>query len=603
MKDFHSLPKNVKEKFYHILNKISIKTQLIALVSIIFSIIIVSIIAYNDHANRNAASTQQIQSSTTLLNLETQNLNSYFSEISRYSLLLRHDEAFMQSIKSSTPLTYLEKNNIQTLLRSNFDSRNDLASYRLFLLKKPENYSIDSSAHTVQPFYENDITALPHYEEFTQKPYYSSIEPTENNQTFLTYYRTIIRIEDQKPLAIVELTFDNSYIQEIAQNHAALDELFCIIDDQNQILYTNNPLLDNSLIEKGLSAVSDHNENYFKISIQNQDYLGVFQKSENHPFTIMSFKPLSILDKELAATRNISLVLAIISIVIAVFLVSFFIRLVTNPLSTLAHQLQNVGSGNFTATTDIGGSQEIKNLSTNFNSMIHHIDQLIKKNYISEINEKTARLSALEAQLNPHFLYNILQLIAGEAIINKQPKINTMVTSVASMLRYSIKEDDFVYLSHELKHVEDYLTLQQSRLGNRLEYEWNIDEDCLNIQIPKISIQTLIENSISHGMSDDVDHISIYIRAYIDENKLLIKVRDNGIGIPYPKLKELNELFAQNTYHHEETIGIGLSNLNSRLHLLYDKPASLFIESNPGFYTMVTLSIPMETCVTMHTSK
>lgn len=593
MNRWKTYKKHLRETLYPILNKISLRTQLTALVSISFMFIIIAIITYNYIGNRNAISEQQIQSATTLLNLEAQNLDAYLNEISRYSLLLRHDESFMHSIGSSASLTYAEKSNIQTLLRSNFDSRNDLVSYRLFLLKKAGNYTIDSTRHMVRTFYDNYVRALPSYDTFTKAPFYRSIEPAEGDDAFFTYYRTIIRIDNQMPLAIVELTFDTSYIDSIARNHDDLGELFCFLDEQNRVLYTNNELIDDALIQRAVSTTASSQQNHFNLTIENEPYLVVYNTSELG-YTIISFKPLADLDKQVAATRNVSLILAIFTMGLAVILVSFFVRWTTRPLSTLAHRLRRVGTGNFTTTTDIGGSLEIKNLSSDFNSMIHHIDDLIKKNYISAINEKTARLTALEAQINPHFLYNTLQAISSEAIVNKQPKINAMVTSLAAMLRYTIKEEDFVTVSQELKHVNDYLSLQHSRFEDHLTYEWNVDEDTLPIMIPKISIQTLVENSISHGMSGEVDRISIYIRAYIEGENLLIKVRDNGVGIPHRLLKEMNENFKKENQEQKKTIGIGLQNLSSRLHILYEKPATLTVESNPGFYTMVTLSIPIE---------
>ncbi|MDD2971794.1 MAG: histidine kinase [Lachnospiraceae bacterium] len=599
MDTWNEQKQRIKQKIYPFLNRISLKTQLITLVSITFTLIIICIITYNYIGNRDAIIDQQIQSSTTLLNLESQNLDDYLSEISRYSLLLRHSESFMQSISSSTPLSYEEKNNIQTLLRSNFDSRNDLLSYRLFLLQKADNYAIDSKRHKVQPFYDNYVKALPGYDIFTKKPYYQSIEPSVNGDSFLTYYRTIIRIHDQKPMAIVELTLDKSYIDAIAENHHQQGEFFCFLDDRQRLLYANSPLIDDALIQDTLSSAMKNAkkvgaaENHFYLTAQGVSYLVVYHTSDMG-YSIVSYKPLDALDKQVAGTRNVSLVLALIAISLAILLVWIFVRLITNPLSTLAHRLRRVGSGNFTTTADIGGSREIKNLSTDFNSMIHHIDDLIKKNYISAINEKTARLTALEAQLNPHFLYNTLQAISAEAIINKQPRINAMVTSLASMLRYSIKEEDFVTVAQELKHVSDYLSLQHSRFDDRLTYEWNIDEDTLQVTIPKISIQTLVENSISHGMGGDIDRISIYIRAYIEDGYLLIKVRDNGMGINHEQLVQMNETFARDDYGQDKSIGIGLQNLNSRLHILYQQPATLKLESNPGFYTMVTLSIPIE---------
>lgn len=582
-----------KKKGYNYVCTISLKTQLLALVSITFTFIILSIITYNYKSNSIAMVQQQIQTSTTLLNLETQNLDSYITEISRYSLLLRHDISFMQCINSNKVLTYSDSNNIQSLLRSNFDSRNDLISYRLFLLKKADNYAIDSNKHKVQTFTENHVTALPGYDFFTKKPYYRSIEPSENPNVFMTYYRTIIRIEDQEPLAIVELTFNTSYINSIAKNHNDLDELFCMVDENGQLLYSNSSILNYDFLNEALPTPTDPATGSFHLERKETKYLAVYHKSALHGYTILSLKPLASLDKQLSATRNFSFFLASIAISIAIIMVFIFIRLITNPLSTLAHRLRKVGTGNFTTTTDIGGSLEICNLAHDFNSMIYHIDELIKKNYISEINTKTARLTALEAQLNPHFLYNTLQAISSEAIINKQPNIYSMVTALASMLRYSIKEEDFVTVSQEIKYVNDYLSLQHFRFGNNLHYKWNIDEDTLMIRIPKISIQTLVENSIIHGMNGDIDRICITIKTFLEDNNLLIQVWDNGAGITKEQLIELNACFKQKDFITNKNLGIGLLNLNSRLHILYENPATLAVESTPFHYTLVTLSIPI----------
>ncbi len=581
-----------KKKVYERVCKISLKTQLLALISIIFTLIIISIITYNYKSNSSAMKQQQIQTTTTLLNLETQNLDSYITEISRYSLLLRHDTSFMQSISSHTALDYSDKSYIQGLLRSNFDSRNDLISYRLFLLNKADNYAIDSDKHKVQTFYDNYVAALPGYDVFTKKPYYRSMEPSDDPDIFMTYYRTIIRIEDQKPLAIVELTFDNSYIDSIAKNHNDLDELFCMIDENNRLLYGNSKIINHGFLQEAVPYLTDLPSGSFNIDIKGTPYLAVYNKSLLHGYTIFSFKPLAALDKQISATRNFSFFLAFVSISLATILVFIFIRLITNPLSTLAHRLRKVGNGNFTTTTDIGGSLEICNLAHDFNFMIYHIDELIKKNYISEINAKTARLTALEAQLNPHFLYNTLQAISSEAIINKQPNINSMVTALAAMLRYSIKEEDFVTVLQEVKYVNDYLSLQHFRFGSNLNYEWNIDEDTLNIMIPKISIQTLVENSITHGIGRDVDKISIYIRISVENDILLIRVRDDGAGISQEQLEELNASFKNKDLITDKNLGIGLLNLNSRLHILYENPASLSVESSLAHYTLVTLSIP-----------
>ena len=231
--------------------------------------------------------------------------------------------------------------------------------------------------------------------------------------------------------------------------------------------------------------------------------------------------------------------------------------------------------------------------------MILHINDLINKNYISQINEKTARLIALEAQLNPHFLYNTLQAISTEAILSGNKKIPPMINAIASMLRYSIKDGDFSLLEQELKYVSDYLFLQQSRFDEHLGYELLIDEETRKITIPKISILTLVENSILHGMEEEVSQIRIWVETSLEDDLLKICVRDNGCGMNPEKLDALKSRLRESVEHRNET-GIGLTNLYSRLTLLYNGLADMKIESTYLKGTAVTLLIPYEenkTCI------
>ena len=229
--------------------------------------------------------------------------------------------------------------------------------------------------------------------------------------------------------------------------------------------------------------------------------------------------------------------------------------------------------------------------------MVSHIDELINQNYVSEINEKTARLAALEAQLNPHFLYNTLQAIGTEALLNDQPQINRMLASLAANLRYSIKGGDPVRLKDEIVYVNNYIMLQKIRFEERLHVQIGISGEYDNFLIPKISIQTLVENSILHGFDDTTESISIHIRASRKGDLLQIQVTDDGCGIDEPHLKELKSEF-QNYLTPGHIGKIGLANLYSRLQILYQGKASLEIESSPHQGTSVTLLLPATTVLT-----
>ena len=273
-------------------------------------------------------------------------------------------------------------------------------------------------------------------------------------------------------------------------------------------------------------------------------------------------------------------------------LIYILLRLSTRPLDRLSQQMVKAGDGNFSPVSGIGGSREISDLADSYNDMVRHIDRLIRQNYLSEINEKTSRLAALEAQLNPHFLYNTLQAIATEALVNDQPQIYDMITSLAANLRYSIKGGDLVSLQSEITYVKNYLLLQKTRLEDRLQVSFDVDKSLLQAMIPKISIQILVENAILHGMGTETDSITIAIQVLRHDKYLCAIVSDNGCGIPADQLQQMKASF-QNFLHPDSAGKIGLANLNSRLHLLYEEDATLEIQSIESEGTRITMLIPV----------
>ncbi|MGB4658587.1 MAG: histidine kinase [Mobilitalea sp.] len=584
----------LNEKISNKRNQISLKTQLTTLITTTITVIIIIIVIFNYQRNKDTIMSQQISTSTTLLNLELQNINTYFSEIDHYSLLLRNDENALQCFTTMKPLTYSEVTYVQSVLKSNFYFRNDLLSYRLYLLNQTANYEITSEKQMVKVFYDDSLKSLKSYNSFTTGKYYKYIQPAEEENAFIIYYRTIINIEDQRPLAVVKLILDTSFMDSLAENHDNASEILCMIDNNGSLLYSTDegittPDVCRKLKNK-MGAISDNN---FIAEFGGVKYLAIYDTSEKHDYSVIILNSLTLIDYQVTQTRNISFILGLLSILIAAALAITFIGFITNPLSKLSHRLQNVGKGNFSTTTSIGGSVEIDHLAKSFNDMIYQIDELINKNYISELNEKTARLIALEAQINPHFLYNTLQAISAEALVNNQPQINSMVTSLASMLRYSIKGGDLVMLKEEVKHVQDYLLLQHARFEDALTYDIVIDEQVENLMIPKISIQILVENSIIHGMSGDRTSIHLHIESTVVDEALVITVSDNGIGFTEEQRIKIVAFLQEDISSKSRESYIGLSNLYNRLKILYGEKAQLLIESIPGEQSTVRIIIPI----------
>jgi len=310
-------------------------------------------------------------------------------------------------------------------------------------------------------------------------------------------------------------------------------------------------------------------------------------------FVLVGYKPMVLVNASLIVTRNLSILIGIIALIVSVLLVETFIRYITEPLSMLAHRLRRVGSGNFKTKAALEGSYELIGLSEDVNHMMTGIDGLIERTYVATLNERTAQLIALEAQTNPHFLFNTLQAIGSEALVRGQGELYKMVTALGSLLRYSIKGGNLATLETELEYVEKYLSLQKARFGERLTYHIRVEEPLRALDVPKLGVLSLAENSIVHGLRDQVTSIHIELTGTADDEHARLTVSDNGCGISPEKLLELRHAMDDPAVTISQNVG--LVNLASRLKLLYNGLAGIELTSvQEPRPTTVTVTIPLE---------
>lgn len=223
-------------------------------------------------------------------------------------------------------------------------------------------------------------------------------------------------------------------------------------------------------------------------------------------------------------------------------------------------------------------------------------------NFQAEIEKKQIVLSTLQKQINPHFLYNTLDCLRGEALIRGQDEIADIISVLSSFFRYSISnKGSIVTVYEEIQNVKNYYKIQCFRFSDLapLEIECIGDQSCIyDTLIPKLSLQPLVENSISHGLSSRTSTGRISLSFTVQEQDLVISCRDNGIGIEPAALKNLNDFI--NTSPDDipdkplsKGTGIGLRNVNRRISLLFGKPYGITVYSVPGEGTAVNIRIPI----------
>ncbi|MDP3443075.1 MAG: histidine kinase, partial [Ignavibacteria bacterium] len=241
----------------------------------------------------------------------------------------------------------------------------------------------------------------------------------------------------------------------------------------------------------------------------------------------------------------------------------------------------------------IDENNEIGLLQTGYNILMTRVRNLIDQEYKSEIELKNAQLKALQAQINPHFLYNTLQMMGGIALSRDVHEIYGIANTMAEMFRYSISGgSDLVSIHDEIKHTENYLFIQTLRFQDRIDVEVMMDDDISNLLIPKFTLQPLVENAFEHGLSKRVHGGKLVVKVLEHSDYFEITVWDNGEGMsPTQKELLLEQIKNHNPLIPSQNFGIGLKNVNARLRLLYVNNYKFEIDSILNEYTCISLTI------------
>ena len=254
---------------------------------------------------------------------------------------------------------------------------------------------------------------------------------------------------------------------------------------------------------------------------------------------------------------------------------------------------------------NIQGYAEINEMAEEFNRMMLEIKNLSSRLihtstrlYEMELAKKQAQISYLQSQINPHFLYNTLESFKGLALRNNNMEIWQMAKSLGSIFKYGIRTDDFVLLSEEVFITKEYVIIQEIRFKGRLEVIFNFSEDSLQCRVPRMIIQPFIENAIFHGMEpSEKDKCTILLQGFIHKPEVLnIGISDDGAGMDEETLETLKSKLVKSiegSLDKGEQHGIGITNVNNRLKLIYDEKYSMQISSQNGVGTEILLSLPL----------
>lgn len=277
---------------------------------------------------------------------------------------------------------------------------------------------------------------------------------------------------------------------------------------------------------------------------------------------------------------------------------------ITRPILKLSLAAKKIALGNYDDQIEIETNDEISFLSRTFDQMrlniqrsiteIQHNAQLETELQEHKLRLKENELKSLQSQINPHFLFNTLNILAKKAYLEGAEETSDLISSVSGLLRYNLKQlDRPVTLRDELTVLDEYLTIQKARFMERVQYHKEIDTTCLDVKLPNLTLQPFVENAIIHAIEPLIQGGCISIRVSRQAYKVIVEIMDDGAGMEDERLKSIYE-HADNEGKQGHSTGIGISNVVHRLQLFYGVQDVVSINSSPGQGTRVRLSLPLE---------
>jgi two-component system sensor histidine kinase YesM len=596
----------------------SIRTKLILLLLIATVVPICTSMIISYYYTKNTVTQDMIRDTQANLSLGKLNLLNYMNAVNQSSLLI------YTGINRAGSL-YTQIENIALLdtdasgvprrppmpsdaLRS--DMLNMLRSvkefYKVHLYTEKDQYSYlqvnDFHRSRFNPDYEPVTAAGPYIEppHLSHNFQMGNVLPYREDDKVMTFHRPIIRTPTDEILGYLSIDIRMELIEAIGEQMVTKGEdTFYILNRDSRIMYGPDEqgwgqAYDGALLQQIYDSGKD--EGYFNWSQENFKGYVFYQTIQTlyMDWVIMKLIPYEQLEQSARGITKINSLLFGSFLVVAVLLTMYITIRFTRTIKKLMGYVQKIQTGNLQVDIDINDKDELGLLAQRFRSMMQTINELIVREYKLQIANTTNQLKALQAQINPHFMYNALQSIATLALQNKDEKMYSLITSLGKMMRYSMRtHDTTVELKQELDYLVAYLKLQKQRFDDSFEYQLNIGESTAGIPVPKMILQPIVENYFKHGYVKREEMAQISISTSLQEDILEIRVIDNGMGMTKEQLDLLHERLTPgadefSSANHEH---IGLHNVLTRLTLQYTA-ATLAVEQHEPYGLKVILRIP-----------
>ena len=490
-------------------------------------------------------------------------------------------------------VAYINEQTVTNIIGSIFYSRDDLVGIHV-ITDRGKIYNYGNYMNVVDPDYAQEdwykqLQASSGKMVWLGVYQHSLIDQVEDSPVF-AFGRQIYDLNEHKPIGIVLYETNPQPVLDALENLKLGEhsQVYLMSPDGRFVTSATDPT---PKVENLPTLPTSQN-----VMVQQEsERLVVASKLSFSGWWVMSITPDKDLNVELIEMKRYLLIVISALILVSTLIASIVSQTISSPLKKLIREMRQVEVGNFRGMVNVSSYQEINILVASFNRMVRRIEELIERVKLSSVSEKNAELHALQSQVNPHFLYNTLDMIYWMLDEEGNEQLGELVLSLSSMFRYSSQWEDGaeVSLREELEQINHYLKIISIRLEGRLQIITEIDERWLNIRVPKMTVQPVIENAVKHGL-ESLGRQGI-LKVYTREEGPVLRliVEDNGNGMNEEQLARLQASLNGDSPKEGGKGGIGLQNLHRRLQYMFGECYGLQIQSFPGEGTQVAIVLPV----------
>ncbi|MGQ4668483.1 cache domain-containing sensor histidine kinase [Metabacillus halosaccharovorans] len=409
-------------------------------------------------------------------------------------------------------------------------------------------------------------------------PIYSYWEGEEN---VISMFRVINDINNiNKKIGFVTIRINENTLTKFLNKGVTQEQgsTFILSEDGYVVLHQNKKWFGKKYPNsKLLQRINESPEKSFYYSMNDEDYLVSTTEIESNGWKLVTMIDEKTILKELRGVSNTIFLFLIVAVVLGLIAIIGFYYTIINPILDLTKKTKQVEEGDFSVFVRVTNQDEIGKLRFRFNKMVEQIQYLINTKYRLEIKQKESELTALQNQINPHFLYNTLDMIRWTARMEHALETSRLIELLSKMFRISLSKGKlWIPLQQELLYVESYLELQKKRLGNKLAYSIEINQEIKDVLVLKQILQPLVENCIIHGFKGKKETGVINISSYAEGDDVIVEIKDNGIGV---NPQSMNHYLMDESEHDKK--GFALTNVNDRLMAVFGQDYRItFMEHN-----------------------